>query len=659
MSTIQSTGFRIKRPLAAISGFTTGLDPTVKRLLDELNEILGRKAFLPKDLKERLTLVLEPKYAPKVDDEDWAPGSLVASLNKTGKGLAGGIVASAVKQRSAGQVEIDTSEPLTLEECIDRTPELAKMKYAFAASRPQFWPTLDYNTRAVLDGYPNIADYLVAYAFVVMGLKDLAALTHFVLRKGGGARGVVNYAVISAARALIDREQLNVADYNRNDGALARELAKGGVPLSAGGFEAATRARIKELVFHADEIELIETATDLNIPADLKPLLVQYMQRSRDLYTKKNIGFYLPVLVSEALKARGQFEPEDGGPAAVEESEFRVQFHDEGGDVVSDVSRSAVRCAAQLYHAMVVGDELDVFGAVNFFTHKELIGSGFELRDKRLQAHLRMYVFDNKFVDLETNTVMERTRPAERQMFYRQVFNQGAAEVTEDVVLNAEFSRLFKVLILESAKYLQRAQQSFYPDNFVSRQNVMQAVEDLQYNLSSYCTGMVNVIAPMIDAEINFVLTKIFKHPEVVAHVVPGGGSWQRVVERLAGKMKRARPRATTLYNKARLGESILRSIADYTPASFEEDETFSAFISQVDAFITTQSILQESVTKDLQDADAGDDRHTLVLDEEDEPAAFPGVPPRYGLAAAPAAGAGAGVAAAGPGAGAADEWDF
>jgi hypothetical protein len=40
--------------------------------------------------------------------------------------------------------------------------------------------------------------------------------------------------------------------------------------------------------------------------------------------------------------------------------------------------------------------------------------------------------------------------------------------------------------------------------------------------------------------------------------------------------------------------------VANYNPATFQDDRVFSAFISDVDAFITTQSILQESLADDL-----------------------------------------------------------
>ena len=69
--------------------------------------------------------------------------------------------------------------------------------------------------------------------------------------------------------------------------------------------------------------------------------------------------------------------------------------HDDTVDVA--VSRAAVKCAAQLYYTMVLGDELDVFGAVNFFTHRYLLRGGIEITDDRLRDDLQDYVFSNQF----------------------------------------------------------------------------------------------------------------------------------------------------------------------------------------------------------------------------------------------------------------------
>ena len=186
-------------------------------------------------------------------------------------------------------------------------------------------------------------------------------------------------------------------------------------------------------------------------------------------------------------------------------------------------------------------------------------------------------------------------------MFYKQVFNYGGAVHINDVVpSNEEFPRLWKVLMLESAKFLERAQLSPNPDTYVSRQNVLQSAEDIQYNLSTHCTGMANVIAPLIYAELDFVIRRIFMHDEVMRKVVPSGYTWWRVVETLIFEMTGKRPKSTVIYNKAKGGNDIIRAVAEYDPARFAQDRQFADFIGNVERFITTQSILQDALTDDL-----------------------------------------------------------
>jgi hypothetical protein len=326
----------------------------------------------------------------------------------------------------------------------------------------------------------------------------------------------------------------------------------------------------------------------------------------------------------------------DASTSSPSDKDFDVEFIvDDSSQII--VSKAAVKCAAQLFYSMVLGDELNVFGAVEYFTKRYLLRGGVEVTDPRLRDDLQEYVFSNRFTDLTTGEVLDRTRPAERQVFYRQVFSAPGPEMADSFV-NDDFPRHWKILMLESAEYLERAQDSPNPDSYVSRQKVAQAVEDLQYNLSTHCTGMANVITPLIYAEANFVIKKIFQHPDVVKQVAPIGGTWWRVVERLLSEMSGSRPRATVLYNKAKYGYDIIRSIAEYNPATFENDADFSAFISSVDAFITTQSILQHA----LEDA--------LKGEEGDEEARNGrAMPAPVGVAAPPGSN----------GHGPSDDWDF
>jgi hypothetical protein len=592
--------FRIKRPLITTSGFVSDVDATIKSQLDELNEFLGKRIFsretqlikfplegddkikrekrpdIP-DIKVLLSRPLTPKRIP---ENGWDHESIVYLFKHAQ----------------------EAPDNLTLSDYIDMTADLSALKYAFQGNISANWFNLDYNAKAVLDGYPAITDYLIAYAFHVMEVQDVNGLKNFILSNRAGAKNVANYAIVSAARTIIDKEQLKVNKYNEDNSEIVAEIKAAGLSLSSASFKTALQTLIDDYIFNSTESALIDGAGIGVLPAGMKPLLIKYIKHSPVPITDANVKYFLPLFISQ-IKGTTEIADSTEVDTAESDKDFDVQFLEDDNSLIQ-ISKSAVKCAAQLYYGMILGDELDVFNIVNYFTHKYLIRGGIEIQDSHLREDLQVYVFSNRFTDLKTKKIVDRTRPAERQMFYRQVFNYGNAQITDDVIVNKEFTKLWKVLILESAKYLERAQASFNPDSYVSRQNVMQAVEDLQYNLSTHCTGMANVITPLIYAELNFVIQRIFMHPEILRQIVPQGGTWWRVVETLYMGMKNMRPKATVLYNKAKLGHEIIRSIADYNPATFEDDKNFSAFISNVDAFITTQSILQEALTDDLKKGD-------------------------------------------------------
>lgn len=618
-----SLGFRIKRPLITTSGFISDVDADVKKHLVELNAILGRKIFdpaNPEQINTRLARPLTPKRIP----DDWDHESL------------------AYRTKNAAE----SDERLTLSDYIDSVGEISELKYAFDSFLTANWSTLDFNAKTVLS-YPAIKDYLIAFGFLIRGLEEVNGLKNFVLTSRAGSKNIANYALVSAARTVIDREKLIVLDYNDDDSEIVEEIKAAGLSLSSASFKPAVKAVINNFIFNSKEAELIENANIGEIPEGIKPLLIKYIKNSPVTITPQNVNHFLPLFISQI---QGTIEFPEANEVDAEESDqdFDVQFLEDDASQVQ-ISKTAVKCAAQLYYSMILGDELEVFNVANHLTHKYLVRKNIDLQDGRLRENLQDYVFFNKFKAPKTKKTLERTRPAERQMFYRQVFNYGNARTTDDVIVNREFPRLWKVLMLESAKYLERAQASPHPDNFVSRQNVMQAVEDLQYNLSTHCTGMANVITPLIYSELDFVTRRIFNHPLVRRHVAPSGGSWLRVVEEIYADMRRTRPKATVVYNKAKLGHDMIRSIADYNPATFEDDKNFAAFISNVDAFITTQSILQGALTDDLKEAAYDDEerQEELGLNGQNGNGYRPPVP---NMTAAPAA---AGAAAG------SDEWDF
>jgi len=599
--------FRIRRPLITTSGFSSDVDPTVELQLRELNDLLAKR-IVDVTGEEALIALLRTPLRPRRMKSGWPEESLGSVLSRAE----------------------ETPEAITLADYIDRTPELSELKYAMHESVLGQLFSLDYNAKAVLDRHPAITDYLLTYAYHVMDIEEIHGLKSFLSSNRLGVRNVTTYAVISAARVVIAQEHIKVSQADSDTSDIIKAIAAAQLKLSTASFKPALHALINDHIFNSKESKLIDDANVGKLPIGLKPELIKLLKSSPVPITHDNVKLFLPAFIA---KAQGVAEVVDASEADAEpaDQDFDVEFFTDDQGLIQ-VSVSAVKCASQLYYGMVLGDELEVFEAMTYFTHKYLLRESIEIQNRRLREDLQLYVFSNKFVDLKTKKVVDRTRPAERRMFYRQVFNYGGGQITEDMVVNRDFPRLWKLLILESANYLERARESFNPSGYVSKQNVMQAVEDLQYNLSTHCTGMANVVTPLIYAELDFVIRRIFMHPEILRQVVPSGGTWWRVVETLYLAMRRARPKSTVLYNKAKLGHEILRSIATYDPSTFEDDESFSSFISTVDAFITTQSILQAALTDDLKQGEPRDAAEPSGNDDENgvrlrgpEPADGPG----------------------------------
>jgi hypothetical protein len=407
--------FKIKRPLITTNGIFSGIDTTIKAQLDELNGLLGKRIValpaapvmggptngmrplnVPRsatatnggattfmDVTTLLALPLTPKFVPPKDDA-WDPSSLAAAFSNTAE--------------PADNTGLSAST--TLSDLIDATSQLSSLKYAFQNNLSSNWNNLDYNTQAVLDGHPAITDYLIAFGYFQMGLVEVNGLTNFLLSNRQGAKAVINYAIVSAARAIIDSEQLVVPDYNNDDSEIVSKIKLAGFTLSSASFNSSVRALVEDYIFNKNESDLIDNA-GLGLPPELKPQLTRYIKNSPIQITSANAPFFLPVFVSQILNGTAAPGLANGQTADQPDQEFDVQYLTDDQSMIQ-VSRSAVRCAAQLFYSMVLGDELDVFRAVNYFTHKFLVRGGIEIVDSRLRDDLQLYVFSNKFTDLRT-----------------------------------------------------------------------------------------------------------------------------------------------------------------------------------------------------------------------------------------------------------------
>lgn len=577
-------GFKIGRSIPTMRGRQANVEPLVANQLEYLNETLNRRIFPASEEAESLLVQLTkahltPKRSKIVNPNDgWvAKNSLIDKIN--------------------GHSE--NSGERRIEDVLNSFNDLTDLRYAFDDELASRWSTLDFNVRTVLS-YPAIVHFLVARATLYRGILQPTSLLGFITTHDEGAPNIVQFATAGAARDLVANENLRVADINDDSSPILTAILAKRPVLSVDSFAATVRKSITVNLENKQFQKLIDSSGMTNIPSSVMPTLVEYIKTSAIPVTEENSPFMIPMYAAKAATAPQA--PESG----IINDPFAVTFF---GDDTADlnIDTAAVRCAAQLFYVMTLGDELGVFDVVRYLTQDYLFRDGFAIEDPTLRKDLEDYVFSNRFLyhDPRSGTTdkVDATRDQVRRAYYRQVFDMGKAPTLANTPPNTEFRRLWKILMLESTRFLERAQISPNPDNYVSRQNVMQAVEDLQYNLSTTCVGLATVATPMINAELNFVVERILNHPEIKRHLVPTGGSWLKLIERLAA-VQGKRIKATAWNNKARIGHALLTSVADYSPAAFEQDEPFSKFISNVDAFITTSSILSEQDDGDRPEED-------------------------------------------------------
>jgi hypothetical protein len=316
--------FRIKRPLITTSGFVSDVDATIKSHLDELNALLGKRIFThdPKALRYAVALAaaakplfvgvgphdikvfLESPLTPKRTSGDaWADPSLAYEFNVTPV----------------------SDKAITLADFIDVTADLSSLKYAFQGNLSANWSNLDSNTKAVLDGYPAITDYLLAYAFFVMGLKEVHGLKNFILSNRTGVKNVANYAIVSAARTIIDKKELKVSRYNDDDSEIVKDIKGAGLSVSSASFKTALQAVVDDFIFNATESRLIDNAGIGTLPAGIKPLLIKYIKHSPVPITAANVKFFLPLFISQ-IKGTTEIADPTEVDTAESDKDFDVEF---------------------------------------------------------------------------------------------------------------------------------------------------------------------------------------------------------------------------------------------------------------------------------------------------------------------------------------------
>jgi len=476
---------------------------------------------------------------------------------------------------------------LSISDCIDKVNELSNLKNSLQQLVYKSWNSLEENQKAVLNfkDFKNVSDYLLAYGYWIKGITEVTAMFNFIKSHKNGAQAIVNYTTISAARSVIKKAALEVKDLDVDNNPLLLKIVDSKTSFGDETFSKEVEKISKSHIDSDAELKLITDALAVlkieDMPDSYIPTIIRYMRSSKVEIDKDNINYFLPIFIN---KIKGDVSEEIEEPmvdAEISDQDFDVEFiEDEKTTVKTNVSN--VKCASQLFSAAIMDMELDIFSLTTYLTNSYLIRNRIDLEDQRLRQNLQQFVFSNRFVDVKSGQTMDRTRDSERQLFYRQVFNIGVGPMPDGVIVNHKFPKLWKQLIPAVKEYLENAASSLSENTFVSKGGVMQVVSGLQNNLSANCTSMAKIISPIINAEWNFIISKILGHPEIIRQVSPSIGSWKGVAETLYGEMKHQYTDASLVYDKVRISNAILREVADYDPREFEGEEKFMDFCSLV-----------------------------------------------------------------------------
>lgn len=443
------------------------------------------------------------------------------------------------------------------------------------------------NATAIL-GNEVLFHWLMVEAIYDQGLPDDDAICEWLLDESedGGVGAVYPVVVELAVRDYEQRNHIETGTRKAWDQHLRAEVPNTRYSFRSGAFEAAVKGFIDDYTFRQGPIQQIrqaDQALGLNITREERDFLVRYFEQGGiTLNTNNRNALVSSVLLQQRSSSISMLQLTDSALAPLD---FAVSYHTDSSTSQA-VNADNVRCAAQLFYVMTLGDELGVFRAADLLVMRHLSLGRVDIRSPQLLRDLQDYALNEEFRNGQ-GRMLQRTSEEERRMFYRQVFDAGDAELVDGMVRNRDYARDWSSLMVETVRYIEKVERSERPAEFVSRSPIARLMENLQYNLSTHASGMAKIMAPVMYQELDFVIEHLFKDQEIIDQLaLHNTGSYWRVIERILHEDQHHSVNVTALQRKAQLGHQILTAVADYSEAMVADDAAFSSFVSRVEAFI-------------------------------------------------------------------------
>lgn len=201
----------------------------------------------------------------------------------------------------------------------------------------------------------------------------------------------------------------------------------------------------------------------------------------------------------------------------------------------------------------------------------------------------------------------QRASAEERSMVYKRVLNRGEATLTQQMVVNTAFPRLWHKLMAEVAEFIRKSEETKGGPEQVSPTPIYQAVRDLQYNLSDNMTGLAPMQVQEMYAQLQEAID-ILSDPQVIDQFGVGRRKnlWT-VVERIAKEEFGTALNVASIRTLAVEGNKVFRWIADFDgtnairaaidfSANATDTKTLNALLEPAEAWIIAQADIDGSL---------------------------------------------------------------
>ncbi len=233
--------------------------------------------------------------------------------------------------------------------------------------------------------------------------------------------------------------------------------------------------------------------------------------------------------------------------------------------------------AGALYYTYVLGEQLQCFNLAEALILKWARGNVYISNPATEGKLYRFY-----------KLLEERANNDERSMLFKRVLNLSDATLLEGTIVNESFSRLWSELMHQIVEYITKTETSNNRD-FISRLPITQLIREIQYNLTSFFTGMAHVQATEMYNHLQDAM-EILSDDSIINQMAPGRSKnvWS-VIDVLHKETYGSAPNITAYKTAAVEGYKLFQYVSNFSDAMFDNNQ-FISFIQSAESYIIALS---------------------------------------------------------------------